>query len=135
MNAPLQVGGASRRSVFDSLRVAALSVASLVLVHSTHAQAASHGRVSGRIFNPVTQEYVRAAQIRVTGTDLVAYSGDDGRYVLTGVPPGEVGLTVTYTGYDPVSTTVSVAANGAATQNFDLKGTTYQLPAAGAKAS
>src|SRR5215217_1871892 len=52
------------------------------------AQSAASGRIGGRIFNPATQQYVRNAEIRVTGTDLVAYSGDDGTYVLTNVPSG-----------------------------------------------
>ena len=42
------------------------------------AQIAADGRITGRIFNPATQQYVRNAEIRVEGTDLVTYSGDDG---------------------------------------------------------
>jgi iron complex outermembrane recepter protein len=92
----------------------------------TFGQSVSHGTISGRIFNPATQQYVRNAEIRVTGTDLVAYSGDDGSYVLTNVPGPEVGLTVTYTGYDVASARVNVAADRTATQNFELQGSTYQ---------
>lgn len=89
------------------------------------AQSSSSGIITGRIFNPATQQYVRNAEVRVTGTDLVAYSGDDGSYVLTNVPSGEVGLTVTYTGYDVATARVNVAG-GPATQNFELQGSTYQ---------
>jgi iron complex outermembrane receptor protein len=95
------------------------------------AQAAT-GKVSGRIFNPVTQQYVRNAEVRVAGTDAVAYSGDDGSYTLTDLPAGEVSLTVTYTGYDVATAKVALPAAGSAIQNFDLKGATYQ-PAAGKK--
>jgi TonB-dependent receptor len=87
-------------------------------------QTASSGTITGRIFNPATQQYVRNAEIRVTGTDLVAYSGDDGSYVLANVPGGEVALTVTYTGYDVATARVNPAA-GTVTQNFELQGSTY----------
>src|SRR4051812_14272104 len=88
------------------------------------AQSSAPGTVTGRIFNPATQQYVRNAEIRVAGTDLVAYSGDDGTYTLANVP-AEATLTVTYTGYDTATARVSVGANGA-TQNFELQGSTYQ---------
>ena len=67
------------------------------------AQPASTGKISGRVFNPATQQYVRNAEIRVAGTDVVAYSGDDGSYVLANIPAGDRALTVTYTGYDVAS--------------------------------
>ena len=97
------------------------------------AQSSSAGRVSGRIFNPVTNEYVRNAEIRVAGTDVVAYSGDDGSYALTNLPGGELSLTVIYTGYDVATAKVVLGAGQAATQNFELKGSTYRSPAPAAK--
>src|SRR6476660_2046971 len=96
------------------------------------AQSGSAGRISGRIFNPATQQYVRNAEIRVAGTDLVAYSGDDGSYVLTNVAPGEIGLTVTYTGYDVASAKVNVGADATVTRDFELQGSTYQSAGAAA---
>src|SRR4051812_19885809 len=89
------------------------------------AQSSAPGTVTGRIFNPATQQYVRNAEIRVAGTDLVAYSGDDGTYTLANVPSGEATVTVSYTGYDTATARVSVGASGA-TQNFELQGSTYQ---------
>src|SRR5438067_11404252 len=112
MNAPMSVGGASARAIASTFRTMARWLAGLGLISLALAQTAPTGKIAGRIFNPATQEYLRAAEVRVSGTDLVAYSGDDGSYVLTGVPPGEVGLTVTYTGDDPVTPTVNVTANG-----------------------
>ncbi|MDO8545275.1 MAG: TonB-dependent receptor [Opitutaceae bacterium] len=92
-------------------------------------QASSTGMIAGRIFNPATQEYVRNAEVSVEGTHLVAYSGDDGSYVLTNVPAGSVTLTVTYTGYDKASALVGVAAGGTAEKDFELKGSTFQAGA------
>ncbi|MSU24336.1 MAG: TonB-dependent receptor [Opitutus sp.] len=97
------------------------------------AQSFATGRIAGRVFNPTTQQYVRNAEIRVTGTETVAYSGDDGSYVLTGVAPGDVTLTVTFTGYDVATARLPVRADQTAAQDFELKGSTYQ-PAAGAAA-
>ena len=94
------------------------------------AQAGAGGIIGGRIYNPATEQYVRNAEVRVSGTDLVAYSSDDGTYVLTNVPAGEATLTVTYTGYDVATARVAVGGT-AATQNFELRGATY--PAGGAK--
>ncbi|MCX6950569.1 MAG: carboxypeptidase-like regulatory domain-containing protein, partial [Verrucomicrobia bacterium] len=89
------------------------------------AQTAASGKITGRVFNPATQQYVRNAEVRVAGTDVIAYSGDDGTYALTGVPAGDVALTVTFTGYDVASARVTLGADQTATQNFELKGATY----------
>ncbi len=93
------------------------------------AQSAGTGKITGRIFNPATQQYVRNAEIRVDGTDSVAYSGDDGSYVLTNVAGNEAGLTVTYTGYDVAAARVTLGGDRVATQNFELRGSTYQAAA------
>jgi iron complex outermembrane recepter protein len=98
---------------------------SLCLSHSALAQAAGTGRIVGRIFNPATQEYVRNAEIAVEGTHVVAFSADDGSYVLTGVPAGEVVVSVNYTGYDRAQSRLTVAAGQTATRDFELKGAVY----------
>ncbi len=38
------------------------------------------GSITGRIFNPATGEYVRNAEIRLQGTEQVAYSEEGGVY-------------------------------------------------------
>lgn len=94
------------------------------------AQGAATGRITGRIFNPATQEYVRSAEITVTGTALTAYSESDGSYVLTNVPAGEVNLSVTYTGYESATARLAVTAGQTATRDFELKGAVYRPGAA-----
>ncbi len=83
------------------------------------AQAA--GTVTGRIFNAATNEYVRNAEVRVQDTNLVAYSEDGGYYRLVGVPAGEVTVAVAYTGSEPVSARVVVAAGQTAPRDFELQ--------------
>ena len=109
-------------------RLAMTGVAPLLFATVAHAQPAA-GTILGRIFNPATKEYVRNAEVRVEGTDLVAYSADDGSYVLTGVAPGAPTLSVAYTGYERATATVQLGAGLTATRDFELKGLTYAGPA------
>jgi iron complex outermembrane receptor protein len=125
MNTPPRVVHARGCCLRSALR---LSLCWLLLTCSAavgFAQATA-GRISGRIFNPATQQYVRNAEIRVDGTDLVTYSGEDGTYVLANVPGNEVTVTVTYTGYDVATARVNVGTGGTATRDFELQGSTYR---------
>ena len=96
------------------------------------AQSAATARIIGRIFNPATQEYVRHAEVMVEGTDLTTVSGDDGSYVLSNVPAGNVSVSVNYTGYDRAVSQVVLQAGQTATRDFELKGSTYRPGTAGA---
>ena len=84
------------------------------------------GRIVGRIFNPGTQEYVRHAEVAVEGTNIVAFSDDDGSFVLSNVPAGDVTVTVTYTGYDKAVSKVVLQPGQTATREFELKGSTFR---------
>src|SRR4051812_11480050 len=66
------------------------------------------GVIQGRVFNSVTKSYVRNAEVRVDGTNLVTYTEDGGFYRFVGVPVGEARVTVNYTGSQPVSSRVTV---------------------------
>src|SRR5579884_755761 len=72
------------------------------------AQPANTGIVTGRVFNPITKEYVRNAEVRVAGTDITATSEDDGSYRLLNVPVGAATVSVNYTGYETATSTVNV---------------------------
>src|SRR5947207_11666673 len=77
------------------------------------AQPAS-GSITGRVFNAATKEYVRNAEVRVEGTKLAVLTEDAGFYRIAGVAPGDVTLSVTYTGAQPTSATLRVSAGQAA---------------------
>lgn len=94
--------------------------------HSAFAQPASTGSIEGRIFNPVTGEYIRNAEVHVQGTDRIAVSETDGRYRLSNLPAGDVTISVSYTGYLPATATVPVAGGQVVTRDFDLQSTTAQ---------
>ncbi len=89
----------------------------------------STGSITGRIYNPATQEYVRNAEVSIPGTHLVTYSADDGTYTITGVPAGAVTVSVMYTGYETSTAQLNVTAGMPATRDFELRGSVY-LPGA-----
>ncbi|MDP3071659.1 MAG: TonB-dependent receptor [Opitutaceae bacterium] len=89
------------------------------------AQSAGTGRITGRVFNPATQEYVRNAEVAVVGTDIVAFSDADGSFVLPNVPAGAVTLAIAYTGYERATAALTVTAGATATRDFELKGAVF----------
>src|SRR5512132_1988510 len=59
------------------------------------------GTIAGRVSSAATKEFVRNAEVRVDGTNLVAYTEDGGFFRLSGVPAGPASVTVNYTGTEP----------------------------------
>jgi TonB-dependent receptor len=92
----------------------------LLLPFTITAQTAGTGTVTGRIFNPSSGEYVRNAQVRISGTALAAVSEDGGAFRLTDVPAGDANITVTFTGYRTETAKVRVPAGGTVTRDFEL---------------
>jgi iron complex outermembrane recepter protein len=88
---------------------------SAVLVH-----AQGSGSITGRVFNPVTGEYVRNAEVRLQGSDRLVTTESDGTFRLDNVPAGPATITVTYTGYNTASETVTVAPGQTATREINL---------------
>ncbi|HVU18245.1 MAG TPA: TonB-dependent receptor [Candidatus Didemnitutus sp.] len=106
-------------------RIFAVASLAIALAISLPAQTAGTGVVTGRIYNPATHEYVAHAEVSVQGTNLSAFTAEDGTYVLRNVPAGAAIVTVTYTGAKTESATVTATANGSVTQDFNLtSGTT-----------
>lgn len=110
-------------SLSRSFRLAGLVLAALIPLASTPAAetAAPTGTITGRIFNPVSGEYVRNAEIRVQGTDLLAVSEEAGNYEIDRVPAGAATIVVKFTGYTTMTATVEVPAGGTVTHDFDLQ--------------
>ena len=103
----------ARRLVLACLLAVGSAVAAL-------GQQTTTGAITGRVFNPVTQEYVRNAEVAVAGTNLVAYSADDGSFSFTAVPAGTVTLRVTYTGYEAATAQLTLGAGQTATRDFEI---------------
>jgi iron complex outermembrane receptor protein len=68
------------------------------------------GQISGRVFNPATQEYVRNVEIRLLGTPRRTNSEEAGYYQFSGVPVGEVTVVATYPGHVTKAQRIAVAA-------------------------
>ena len=94
------------------------------------AQSASTGTIQGRIFNPASGEYVRNAEVRLVGTNRVAYSENDGSFAFANVPAGPASVTVTFTGYNSATETFAVAAGQTAVREITLV-SAASAPAAG----
>ena len=103
----------------------------LVAAVALAAQPAGTGTISGRVFNPVTGEYVRNAEVRLQGTGRLVTTESDGTFQLGGVPAGPATITVTYTGYTTATETFTVAAGQTATREINLTTTAYGAAAAG----
>ncbi|HEY0968372.1 MAG TPA: TonB-dependent receptor [Opitutaceae bacterium] len=81
------------------------------------------GTISGRVFNPVSNQYVRNAEIRVEGTNQVVYTESDGTFRLPNVPAGPASIVVTYTGYRTAVESVTVAPGENVIRQIDLAST------------
>jgi iron complex outermembrane receptor protein len=112
-----QITPDSRSSSPTWLRRFAVGLLALVLPCVAFAQA---GAITGRVYNPATREYIRNAEVRVEGTNLVTISEDGGYYRINNAPSGTVTVTATYTGHESASTTLNVAAGSTATHDFEL---------------
>jgi TonB-dependent receptor len=88
-------------------------------------QVVETGSVRGRVLNTATGEYVRNAEIRVEGTSIVAYSDDGGQFRLTGLPVGQVTLTVRYTGLEQGRAVANVLAGEATNLDVALQALSF----------
>ncbi len=112
-----------RGSVTERLGRAWLSILAgvmLALPATVTAQQQSPGRIVGLIQGEQGQPLAGAA-IEVVGTDFRTNSGADGRYTITGVPPGQYDLMIRAIGFGPQTITGVIVASGEVTgQNATL---------------
>jgi iron complex outermembrane recepter protein len=87
------------------------------------AQSAATGTVRGRIFNPVSKDYIRNAEVILTGTNQVTYSESDGSFQFSHVPAGQAIIVVTYTGYHSARDTFTVTPGQIASREINLTST------------
>ncbi len=111
-----------RRALTSLFALAALAIVCAV---SAFAQGAATGSIRGRVFNAVTREYIRNAEVRVEGTSLIVYSTDGGNYTLTGVPAGTATVVADYSGLQTSKSVVTVAPGQTASNDFNLSEAAY----------
>ncbi|MFN8635553.1 MAG: carboxypeptidase regulatory-like domain-containing protein [Chloroflexota bacterium] len=78
------------------------------------------GTVTGIVTNALTGAPLANATVRVDGSTATATSGNDGRFVLAGVPSGTRTLRTTATGFVTEVRTVAVVANASVEQAIAL---------------
>ena len=113
------------------VRAGGLLAALVLLPLSLRAQAPA-GTIAGRVSSAASREFVRNAEVRVEGTNLVALTEDGGFYRLSGVPAGQATVVVHYTGTQAATATVTVAAGRTATRDFELQPSALSGAPAGA---
>lgn len=101
-------------------RLALVLGAVVCFVATTSAQSSGTGTITGRVLSPASGLYLRNAEVRIVGTNLSATTEDGGIYTIFGIPPGEVQISVNYTGYRQETAKISVVAGATVTRDFDL---------------
>lgn len=112
--------GPRRHARFPRLTTVLAALVFLAGAVSLAAQTA--GTVTGRIFNPANGEYVRNAEVSVSGTNLSTSTESGGYYRLVNVPAGPATVRVSYPGTNVVSAEINVPAGGTVTQDLNLAG-------------
>jgi iron complex outermembrane receptor protein len=93
------------------------------------AQTAATGTITGHVYNPVTKEFVRNAEVRLEGTNQIDYTENDGSFQFANVPAGSATLTVNFTGYNSVRETFAVTAGQPVVREINLSSTAAAAPA------
>jgi iron complex outermembrane receptor protein len=84
------------------------------------ADASSAGTITGRVSNLATGNFLNNARVSLKGTDQVALTDEAGTFHLSRVPAGPAVLEVFYTGLDPQSVPVQIAADRVLVQDVTL---------------
>src|SRR5207302_11516386 len=111
------------RRLFHSC--AAVAVLLTSIVSTVRAQYA--GTISVRVIDATSNAPVASAQVQVVGTTRGAVTGDDGRYRIAGVRPGQYQVRALRLGYQASSQTVDVTSGGTATADFSLAAAAISL--------
>ncbi len=104
-----------------------LSLALLVALAAPPSLGAQTGQISGTVTDSATGQAVAGAEVVVVGTGHRARTGDDGSYMIDGIPPGTYVVEVRRLGYVARRQGTVVVAGGAATVGFQLAAHPFRL--------
>jgi TonB-dependent starch-binding outer membrane protein SusC len=107
---------------WSSVRATALLASLVALVGGPAAAAAQRTTtVQGTVTDSVGSRPIPGVRVVLVGTTRGALTDDAGRYVITGVPPGQLTLRAQRLGFSAAEQRVSAAADEAATADFMLR--------------
>ncbi len=86
----------------------------------TRAASPGVGTIEGRVFNAATGAALGKARVTIEGTNREVVTDESGSYRLTGVPAGEVRISVFYLGLERQTTAVRVAPAEVVQREFEL---------------
>jgi outer membrane receptor protein involved in Fe transport len=91
------------------------------------AQQRSAGTVVGTVHDGASGEPLAAVTVRVEGTEVGTLSDAQGRFVLTGVPPGPQTLRAERLGYAPARVPLTVPPGGSVRQDIRLASSALEV--------
>ncbi|MFW6199309.1 MAG: TonB-dependent receptor, partial [Gemmatimonadota bacterium] len=126
-SAPTRTEGVVRAGVIPvplrrgGVFLAALTLSTLwVTLFPATGEAQSTGRILGQVISAETGEGLENATVFIQGVGQNTLTGASGRFLFSGVPPGEHTLTVERLGYGTESRTVQVEGGAAANVEIEL---------------
>ncbi len=96
-------------------------IAAVALVRLPEPLVQTVGAVTGSITESGSRRELAGAQVYVPGTGVGGLSNNQGRFVLTNVPDGEVTIRVELVGYGTEERTVTVVSGQTAVLDFELQ--------------
>ncbi len=90
-------------------------------------QAQSGATIRGQVSNVATGSYLNGAVVLVAGTVQSVITDREGRYELVNLPPGEVTLSVSFSGLDPQQIRVASAPGQSVVRNVELTSPIYKM--------
>ena len=105
----------------------ALGATALATLSAQSTAAQATGTVSGRVTDADNAQPIVAAQVSIDGTTLGRATGDDGRFVIGGVPAGTHTVVVRRIGYVRQTRSIVVTGSGTTTADFVLIKSTVSL--------
>lgn len=93
----------------------------LLLPPPAPAAAQASGSITGRVVDAASLRPLAGALLTAGTSDRGTAAGPDGRYLIPGIPVGEVTVRVQIIGYEAAERTVTVTANQPVTVDFSLE--------------
>ena len=90
-------------------------------VSAAQAQSTSTGSISGTVTSASTRNALQGATVSIPSLNLVEFTDNSGRFVMSGVPAGVVDVVVTYSGFNEGRQKVTVSSGAPSQVNLELK--------------